>query len=219
MAKGKKKTGTKKADKTASPSSEAGITGSIKGFITEVEETSASLASDMKQHFDDLTMRVSEVVSSAAETTASMAEKVTVKDPADLLRGLLEEIKQASEVSAEVIKGRFDDLTKKAKQETEEAPKGKSKTKKAAKKGTKKKKPGQKTKKKVATKKRSAAKKSSAKKTASKKRPAMKKSASKKAAGKKKATAKKTPAKKAASKKKSSPKKRGATRKKSAAKG
>lgn len=218
MAKGKKKTGTKKADKTASPGSEAGITGSIKGFITEVEETSASLASDMKQHFDDLTMRVSEVVSSAAETTASMAEKVTVKDPADLLRGLLEEIKQASEVSAEVIKGRFDDLTKKAKQETEEAPKGKSK-KKAAKKGTKKKKPSQKTKKKVATKKRSAAKKSSAKKTASKKRPAMKKSASKKAAGKKKATAKKTPAKKAASKKKSSPKKRGATRKKSAAKG
>jgi flagellar hook-basal body complex protein FliE len=217
MGKGNNKTATEKADKTESQGSEAGITGTIKGFITEVEDTSASLASDMKQHFDDLTMRVSEVVSSAAETTVSMAEKVTVRDPADLLRGLLEEIKHASEVSAEVIKGRFDDLAKKAEKETEEAPKSKSK-KKAAKKGTRKKKPIQKAKKKVAKKKKVAAKKASAKKTASKKRPAMKKSPSKRPAGRKKAAAKKTASKKTASKKKSISKKRGATRKKTAAK-
>ncbi len=143
----------------------AGITGTIKGFIEEVENTSSSLASDVKQHFDDLTVRVSDVVSSAAETTVSMAEKVTVKDPAELLRGLLQEIKQASEVSIKVIGDRFDELVHRAKDSAEETPKKKVSKKRATKKKTAKKK---------------VAKKAVAKKTAKKK--VVKKTASKKKA-------------------------------------
>jgi len=135
----KAKADKKKASKSKSASSAGGISDTIKGFAHEVEETSASLASEVKQHFDDLTLRVSNVVSSAAETTVSMAEKVTVKDPADLLRGLLDEIKQASEVSIDVIKNRFDELRNKAKDEVAEAPSKPAKKKVAKKKVAKKK--------------------------------------------------------------------------------
>jgi len=197
----------KKKSKEETPGeSAAGITGTIKGFIEEVESTSSSLASDVKQHFDDLTVRVSDAVSSAAETTVSMAEKVTVKDPAELLRGLLEEIKEASEVSIKVIGDRFDELANRAKHSAEETPKKKASKKRAAKKKTAKKKVA----KKAITKK--AAKKKVAKKTAKEK-------AVKKTASKKKSLAKKTVArKKTVSKKKAAAKKKTAGKKKAVAK-
>ena len=187
------KSDKKKASKPRSEGPAAGITGTIKGFVQEVEDTSATLASEVKQHFDDLTVRVSEVVSSAAETTVSMAEKVTVKDPAELLRGLLEEIKQASEVSLDVIKGRFDDLVSRAQDEGAEEPKKKPAKKKAAKKKVTKK-----------TAKKKVAKKKVTKKTAKKKvakKKVTKKTAKKKVAKKK--VTKKTAKKKAAAERKS----------------
>ena len=206
------KSDKKKVSKPKPESPAAGITGTIKGFIDEVEDTSASLASEVKQHFDDLTVRVSEVVSNAAETTVSMAEKVTVKDPADLIRGLLEEIKQASEVSLKVIGDRFDDLAHRAKSagEEEDKPKKKASSKKTAKKKVTKKKAA---KKKVASKKKAPAKKKAAKKKAAKKKVA-KKTAAKKTASKKKAPTKK----KVASKKKAPAKKKTPSRKKKVAK-
>jgi cobalamin biosynthesis Mg chelatase CobN len=216
------KSDKKKVTEETTEGPAAGITGTIKGFIEEVENTSSSLASEVKQHFDDLTVRVSDVVSSAAETTVSMAEKVTVKDPADLLRGLLEEIKQASEVSITVIGDRFDELAHRAKSKTDEVPKKKAKkksAKKAAAKKTAKKTAAKKksTKKKVVKKaaskktavaKKKVAKKKVVKKTASKKRAVAKKAAAKKKVVKKVATRKKTVArKKAAGKKKAAAKK------------
>lgn len=194
----------------------AGITDSIKGFIEEVENTSSSLASEVKQHFDDLTVRVSDVVSSAAETTVSMAEKVTVKDPADLIRGLLEEIKQASEVSIKVIGDRFDELAHRAKGTTDEAPEKKAKKKSAKKAAAKK------TAKKAAAKKK-AAKKKVVKKAASKKKAVAKKKVVKKATSKKRQVAKKAAArkkvvKKAATRKKTVARKKVARKKKAAAK-
>lgn len=179
------KSGKKKSNEETSESAAAGITDSIKGFIEEVEQTSSSLASEVKQHFDDLTVRVSEVVGSAAETTVSMAEKVTVKDPADLIRGLLEEIKQASEVSIKVIGARFDELAHRAKSSSEESPKKKASKKRVAKKKTAKKK---------VVKKAAAKTKATAKKVAKKK--VVKKPVAKKAASKKKTAAKKPVARK-----------------------
>ena len=205
------KSDKKKATEETIEGAAAGITGSIKGFIEEVENTSSSLASEVKQHFDDLTVRVSDVVSSAAETTVSMAEKVTVKDPADLLRGLLEEIKQASEVSIKVIGDRFDELANRAKTATDEAPKKKAKKKTAKKKAAKKK---------VAKKK--AAKKKVVKKAASKKKAVTKKKAAKKKIAKKKvvkkAVAEKKTVKKTASRKKTVARKKTAGKKKASAK-
>ena len=207
-----------KINEESSESPAAGITATIKGFIDEVENTSSSLASEVKQHFDDLTVRVSDVVSSAAETTVSMAEKVTVKDPADLLRGLLEEIKQASEISIEVIGNRFDELVHRAKS-SEEEPQKKASKKRAAKKKTAKKAAAKKkvAKKKVAKKKvakKSVAKKKVAKKKVVKKAATKKKSPAKKTVVRKKAAAsKKTAAKKTAARKKTTGRKKAAARK------
>ncbi len=75
-----------KSSKETPEAAASGIKESIKGFIDEVENTSASLASEVKELFDDLTEKVTAVASSAAETTVTMAEKVAVKDPGDLIR-------------------------------------------------------------------------------------------------------------------------------------
>jgi hypothetical protein len=216
-----------KVTEATSESPAAGITDTIKGFIEEVENTSSSLASDVKQHFDDLTLRVSDVVSSAAETTVSMAEKVTVKDPAELLRGLLHEIKEVSEVSIKVIGDRFDELAHRAKGSTEEEPKKKASKKRVAKKKTAKKKVAKKAvakrtaKKKVAKKAvaKKTAKKKVVKKAASKRKAVAKKTvARKKTVSKKKTAAKKTPARKRAASKKKTVAKKTAVGKKTAVK-
>ena len=83
----------------------------------------ASPASGVKQHFDDLTLRVSDVVGNAAEATASRW-KSDQNDPADQAEG-----GYASGVSIRVIGDRFDDLVNKAKVETDEAPAKKLKAK------------------------------------------------------------------------------------------
>jgi hypothetical protein len=196
-----------KVSEATSESPAAGITDTIKGFVEEVENTSSSLASDVKQHFDDLTLRVSDVVSSAAETTVSMAEKVTVKDPAELLRGLLQEIKEVSEVSIKVIGDRFDELAHRAKSSTEEEPKKKASKKRVAKKKT--------AKKKVAKK---AVAKKTAKKKVAKKAASKRKAVAKKTVARKKTAAKKTPARKRAASKKKTVAKKTAARKKTAVK-
>ena len=196
------KSDKKKATEETTEDVAAGATGAIKGFVEEVENTSSSLAAEVKQHFDDLTVRVSDVVSSAAETTVSMAERVTVKDPADLIRGLLEEIKQASEVSIKVIGDRFDELVNRGKSTTDETPKKKAEKKSAKKKAAKK----------------TAAKKTSAKKKVSKKAASKKKAVAKKTVAKKSKTKKSPLAKKTATRKKTGARKKAASKKKATTK-
>ncbi len=201
------KSDKKKATEETTEDVAAGATGAIKGFVEEVENTSSSLAAEVKQHFDDLTVRVSDVVSSAAETTVSMAEKVTVKDPADLIRGLLEEIKQASEVSIKVIGDRFDELVNRGKSTTDETPKKKAEKKSAKKKAAKK-----------AAAKKAAAKKASAKKKVGKKAASKKKAVAKKTVAKKSKTKKSPLAKKTATRKKTVARKKAASKKKATTK-
>jgi hypothetical protein len=178
----------------------SGITDTIKEYLNVVESTGTSLASEVKQLFDDLTVKVTEVAGSVTETTVSMAEKVTVKEPAELIRSLLEEVKHASEVSIQVIGERFDDLRNRVEDSGESVPKTKAATKKKT------------ARKKTASKKKAVAK----KKAVVKKRSAAKKKVVKKQVAKKKVVKKKV-AKKQTSKKSPAPKKQ-ATRKKAVSK-
>ena len=106
----------------------------------------------------------------AAETTVAVAEKVTVKEPAELIRGLLEDVKDAGEASIKTITERFEALRSHAEESVTSFGEKKAAKKKAAKKKTAKKK---------------AAKKKVAKKKAARKKEAKKKVARKKAAKKK----------------------------------
>lgn len=178
----------------------------ISRFIEEAENTGTSLASEVKQLFDDLTEKISGIAASAAETTVSMAEKVAVKDPAELMRNLLEEVRQAGEVSLQAIGEQFDELRQRVAQVSsgEAAPKTVKKRvvkKKAAPKKSVPKKTA--AKKKVA--KKTPVKKATVKKTAAKKAPIKKRSVSKKTA--KKSAVKKAPVKKPAARKTSARKK------------
>jgi len=182
----KKSKGKKKAAK--------GTAGSLKdtaaGFLDEVEKHGSALAGDVKQLFDTLTDKVSGLASTAAETTVAVAEKVTVKEPAELLRGLLEDVKDAGEASIKTIAERFEALSSHAEKSVsgfggKAGAKKKVAKKKVAKKKVAKKKVAKKkvAKKKVAKKK--VAKKKVAKKKVAKKKVAKKKAAKKKAARKK----------------------------------
>lgn len=164
---------------------DGGIKGTIKGFMSEVENTGASLASEVKQLFDDLTDKVSEVAGSAAETTVSMAEKVGVKDPSDLIRSLLEEVKQASEVSIQAISDRFEGLRDHVKNSAEDSTEKTAGKKRVTKKKTAKKKVTKKAQPKKKVAKKTAAKKTAIKKAATKKKVAKKTLAKKKVVKKK----------------------------------
>ena len=200
MASAKKK-GSKssKAKKKAAKGAARSIKDTAAGFLDEVEKHGSALAGEVKELFDTLTAKVSGVASAAAETTAAVAEKVTIKEPAELLRGLLEDVKEAGEVSIKTITERFEALRSHAEETVSAAGKKKAAKKKAAKKKAAKKKAA---KKKAAKKK--AAKKKAAKKKVAKKKVAKKKAAKKKAAKKK--VAKKKVAKKKVAKKKAAKK-------------
>jgi adenylate kinase len=191
MASAKKK-GSKssKAKKKAAKGAAGSIKDTAAGFLDEVEKHGSALAGEVRELFDTLTAKVSGVASTAAETTAAVAEKVTIKEPADLLRGLLEDVKEAGEASIKTITDRFEALRSHAEKSVSAAGKKKAAKKKAAKKKA--------AKKKVAKKK--AAKKKVAKKKVAKKKVAKKKAAKKKVAKKK--VAKKKVAKKKVAKKK-----------------
>jgi hypothetical protein len=79
-------------------------------LIGEVERTAETLTTEVKQLFDSLTEKVAATASAAAETTASVAGKVGVKDPSQLIRGLLGEVKAAGETSLNVISEGFNTL-------------------------------------------------------------------------------------------------------------
>jgi hypothetical protein len=79
-------------------------------LIGDVERTAEALAKEVKQLFDNLSEKVAATASAAAETTASVADKVVAKDPAQLIRGLLGEVKAAGETSLTVISERFNAL-------------------------------------------------------------------------------------------------------------
>ena len=170
-----------------------GIKGTAKGFVEEAEKTGAALVDEVKELFDNLAHKVAGVAGAAADTTASVAGKVSIKDPAELIRGLLEDVKEAGETSMRMIGKGFDELRDKVISSSEKAPSTKAKakkktvkktssakkrvTKKVAKKTTKK--AAKKTAKKVVKKK--VAKKSSVKKVAARKTAARKKASLSKA--------------------------------------
>jgi hypothetical protein len=144
-----------------------------KGLLEEIEKTAEYLVGEVKALFDSLTEKVSGVAGAAAETTAAVAEKVAIKEPAHLIRGLIEDVRQAGETSLGVIADGFEGLRRRL-VSSEEPPAAEA----------------------VAPKKKAAAKKAAAKKTATKKA-TTKKAAAKKATTKK-ATTKKAVAKKVA---------------------
>jgi hypothetical protein len=147
-----------------------------KGLLEEIEKTAEYLVGEVKALFDSLTEKVSGVAGAAAETTAAVAEKVAIKEPAHLIRGLIEDVRQAGETSLGVIADGFEGLRRRL-VSSEEPPAAEA----------------------VAPKKKAAAKKAAAKKTATKKA-TTKKAAAKKATTKK-ATTKKATTKKAVAKK------------------
>ena len=151
MGSGKKKGGERSKEKGRT------IAEAAKGFVDEAEKTGTELVGEVRELFDDLAKKVANVASSAADTTASMAEKVTIKEPAELVRGLLEDVKNASEASLQTIGKGFDELRDRVLTSTGKAASGKAKDKKAIKK------------KKTAPKKKAAKKKVAKKKTAARK--------------------------------------------------
>ncbi len=166
MGSGKKKGGD------GSKAKKRTIKETAKGFLDEAEKTGTALVDEVKGLFDELSKKVAEVAGSAAETTASVAEKVTIKEPAELARGLMEDVKDAGEASLRTIGKGFDELRERVISSSEKTSSGKSKDKKAAKK------------------KKTAAKKKAAKKKVAKKKVAKKKAAKKKTATRKKAASK-----------------------------
>ncbi len=136
------------------------------GFVNEVEKTANAIIDEVKQLFDSLTGKVSTIAGAAADATTSVAEKVS-NEPAELLKDLLQDVKEAGEASLKTIGEKFDGLKASVLKSTPQAP----------------------VKKKVA--KKAAAKKKVAKKAAAKKKVAKKASAKKPLASKKKAVTKK----------------------------
>jgi hypothetical protein len=215
--------GSKKPDSAdaAQQSSTENVRTSVR---PESEKTAASLGDEIKRLFDSLAKKAAHVATAAAETTASVTEKVAIKEPANLARSLLREIKTAGERSLQVIGDGFDGLRRRVSAESEEADrnkkdKGKGQVKKKQKTapaeskaaprtadasaervtaaaGTTEGTPAEEPPKKT-TKKKATAKKKVAKKPAAKKAVAKKKATAKTTA-RKKAAAKKTPAKKRA---------------------
>ncbi len=140
MASAKKK-GSKssKAKKKASKGKVSSLKQTAAGFLEEVEKHGSALAGEVKEVFDSLTDKVSNVASSAAETTVAVAEKVTIKEPADLLRGVLEDVKAAGEASIKTIGKRFEALRSHAEKSVPGGGKKSAKKKVAKKKAAKKK--------------------------------------------------------------------------------
>ena len=128
MGSGKKKAGE------GSKGNGGTIKDTAKGFVDEAEKTGAALVGEVKELFDDLAKKVASTANAAAETTVSMAEKVAIKEPAELARGLLEHVKDASEASLRTIAKGFDELRDHALSSSDKASSGKSKGKKATKK-------------------------------------------------------------------------------------
>ena len=163
------------------------------GFLEEVEKTGKILLDEVKQLFDSLSDRVAGLAGTAAEATMTVAEKVT-KEPGELLKVVVSEVREAGEVSLQAIGDSFDLLKEKVVgSPPTAAPRKKRAQKKTARKSAGKKKAAVKrratTQKKVAVKGRPVAKK---KALTSKKRVSVKK----KAASKKKVAAKKQTARK-----------------------
>ncbi len=98
-------------NKKVSKDAGGSITDTATEFLGEVEKSGEALVADVKQLFDGLTEKVTEVASIAAETTVSVADKVT-KEPAELLRGLVNDVAEASETSLQAIGEHFDELRK-----------------------------------------------------------------------------------------------------------
>ena len=198
-AKVKAKSKQAKKQSTTAKTTEKSLKDVAGGFVDEVEQTGADLIEQVKQLFDGLGDKVSDVAGAAVGTTAAVAQKVG-KEPVHYLGALLKEIQEAGEASIKVIGDGFEALRDLVVKHAEPQPAGKSKKKastKAKKKASKKVAKKKAAKKKVAKKKvvkKKAAKKTASKKTvkkrALKKAPA-KKAAKKKAVGRKKSAVKK----------------------------
>jgi hypothetical protein len=164
------------------------------GFVNEVEKTANAIIDEVKQLFESLTGKVSAIAGSAADATTSVAEKVG-SEPAEMLKDLLQDVKEVGEASLKTIGEKFDGLKTYVLKSAPQAPVKKKVAKKtvakkkvvkkaSAKKGVASKKKAT-AKKQVVTKKKTLTKKAAAKKTVTKK------AATKKTAAKKKVSVKK----------------------------
>lgn len=160
-------------------------------FLGEVEKSGEKLAAEVKQFFEQMADNAASVASTAAKTTVSMTEKVAGAEPGQHLSRVMDEVKEAGEVSMRAVGEGFDALRQHI---LDLSPTAEKKPKKStAKKQALKKKPGtKKVSRKPAVKKKASTKKTT-KKTAAKKQVSTKRTAKKKATnqGVKKAASKK----------------------------
>ncbi|MGD8595009.1 MAG: hypothetical protein PVF82_19430 [Gammaproteobacteria bacterium] len=177
-----KKSRTKKAQPKSSSSKST-----ARGLVDEVEKAGESLLREIREGFDTISDKVSVAAKSAAEgiadTTASVADRVSKTQTTQQIKSALEHIETVGERVIDVLSERFEILknrvvaTSKPTVKKKAAKKVKTAVKKAAKKAAP-----------AAKKKKTAAKKASKKKVAKKappKKAAKKKTATKKAAKKK----------------------------------
>jgi hypothetical protein len=175
-----KKARTKKAKPKSAPQKST-----ARGLVDEVEKAGETLLKEIREGFDTISDKVSVAAKSAAggiaDTTASVADRVSKTQTTQQIRTALDHIEAVGERVIDVIGERFEVLRGKVIATTIPAVKKKAAKKKAAKKAA-----------------------PAAKKKAAKKKTAVKKASKKKAAKKaplKKAAKKKLVAKKAAKKK------------------
>lgn len=72
-------------------------------FLGEVEKSGETLATEVKIFFEQVTDQVIDVASTAAKKTASVTEKVAGTDPGEHLSRVMNEVKEAGELSMRVI--------------------------------------------------------------------------------------------------------------------
>ncbi|WP_455211705.1 hypothetical protein [Kaarinaea lacus] len=176
----------KKSRAKKTQSEKASAKSTVRNLVDEVEKASETLLKDIREGFDTISDKVSVAAKSAAEgiadTTATMADKMSKTQTTQQIKSALDHIETVGERVIDAIGERFEILREKVIASSKPAPKKKA-AKKAAKKAVKKKKAAKK-----AAKKKVVAKKTSKKKV-TKKTP-LKKAAKKKAAAKKKSVSK-----------------------------
>jgi ribonuclease E len=160
------------------------ITDTATQFLGEVEKTGEALVTEVKQVLDGLTDKLANLASAATETTASVAEKVR-HEPAELMRGVVNDVTEAGEASLRAIGERFDTLRQELLGGAEKAGPAKKEKKKAKNKDKAEKKPVVK----KSAKKKAVTKKTAARKSVKKKSSAKKAVAAKKVAGSNKGVA------------------------------
>ena len=117
-----KSTKASRKEKQSSAKTASAIKNVTSGILEEVEQTSNAVAGEVKAMFEGIVEKVTDVAASAAQTTASVADKVSIKDPTQLFWHLVDEIKDAGEASIRVIGDQFEALRDHVSSSTKPSP-------------------------------------------------------------------------------------------------